>query len=67
MLAISGQITGQNLTINGLAKSTYGVYAMAGGQIHLQGDLNIDMGSPERVAMATQHDDGYAPGVIEAD
>jgi len=67
LLAISGQITGQNLTINGLAKSTYGVYAVAGGQIHLQGDLKIDMGSPDGVAMATEHFDGFAPGVIDAD
>lgn len=67
LLAISGQITGQNLTINGLPNSTYGVYAVTGGQIHLQGDLSIDMGSPDGVAMATAHFDGFAPGVIDAD
>lgn len=67
LLAIGGQLNGKNVNIKGLADSTYGVYALAGGQIHLQGDLNIDMGSPEGVAMSTENLDGYAPGMINAD
>ncbi|WP_312760093.1 autotransporter outer membrane beta-barrel domain-containing protein [Pantoea brenneri] len=67
LLAINGQINGENLTITGLADSTIGAYALSGGQINLHGDLTVDMGSPEGVAIATQHDDGYAPGVIAAD
>ncbi|UIL54915.1 MULTISPECIES: autotransporter outer membrane beta-barrel domain-containing protein [Pantoea] len=65
--ALGGQINGENLTITGLPDSTIGVYAMAEGEVNLQGDLTIDMGSPEGVAMATQHNEGYAPSVINAD
>lgn len=61
-----GVINGDALTITG-ASNTYGVYSMADSQINLTGDLTIDMGSPDGVAMATQHDDGYAPSVINAD
>lgn len=61
-----GVINGDALTITGTS-NTYGIYSMADSQVRLTGDLSVDMGSPEGVAMATQHNDGYAPSVINAD
>lgn len=65
--ATGGTINGSGLTITGSADNTIGVYAMADGVVNLQDGLTIDMGSPEGIAMATQHNDGYSPSVISAD
>ncbi|MGC0805331.1 autotransporter outer membrane beta-barrel domain-containing protein [Pantoea agglomerans] len=61
-----GTVNGDAMTITGPENDT-GVYAMAGGKANLTGDLTIDMGSPNGIAMATQYDDGYAAGVITTD
>lgn len=61
-----GVINGDALTITG-SGSSVGVYSMTDSQVNLTGDLTIDMGSPDGLAMATQHNDGYAPSVISAD
>lgn len=65
--AMGGTINGEGLAITGAADSTIGIYAMTEGVVKLQDGLTIDMGSPEGVAIATQHDDGYAASVITAD
>ncbi|MEM6052260.1 autotransporter outer membrane beta-barrel domain-containing protein [Erwinia sp. P7711] len=61
-----GVINGDALTITG-SGSSVGVYAGTDSQVNLTGDLTIDMGSPAGIAMATQHDEGFAPSVISAD
>jgi len=63
---LGGVINGNALTIAGSSPSV-GVYAMADGKVNLTGDLTIDMGSPDALAMSTQYYAGYAPGVISAD
>ena len=60
-----GTINGQNLSIAGTA-GTRGVYAMTNSQIDLTGDLQITMASPDQMAIATQHDNGYAASRINA-
>ena len=65
--AYGGQINGENLAITGLPESTIGIYAMTAGQVNLRGDLTIDMGSPDGIAMANEYNDGYTPSVINAD
>lgn len=61
----SGKITGDNLTITGAA-GTRGVYAMTNSQIDLTNDLVIQMATPDQMAIATQHDAGYAASRINA-
>lgn len=58
-----GQVIGDNLTITGAAGSR-GVYAMANSQIDLTGDTTIRMASPSEIAIATQHNNGYAASRI---
>lgn len=60
-----GIINGDALTITGSTNS-HGVYAIADGKVNLTGDLAIDMGSPDGVAMIAPYAEGYAPGVISA-
>lgn len=60
-----GTITGDNLRIKG-GKGTRGVYAMSDSRIELTGDLDINMASPAQMAIATQHDEGYAASQINA-
>nr|ELR9634729.1 pertactin family autotransporter [Citrobacter farmeri] len=60
-----GKITGDNLTITGAA-GTRGVYAMTNSQIDLTNDLVINMSTPDQMAIATQHNDGYAASRINA-
>lgn len=54
-----GRITGDSLAITGAAGAR-GIYAMTNSQIDLTSDLVIDMSTPDQMAIATQHDDGYA-------
>lgn len=60
-----GKITGDNLSITGAA-GTRGVYAMTNSQIDLTNDLVINMSTPDQMAIATQHNDGYAASRINA-
>ena len=60
-----GKIAGDNLTITGAA-GTRGVYAMTNSQIDLTNDLVINMSAPDQMAIATQHNDGYAASRINA-
>lgn len=39
---------------------------MTNSQIDLTSDLVIDMSTPDQMAIATQHDDGYAASRINA-
>lgn len=65
--AMGGTINGNGLTITAGAENTIGIFAMAEGVVNLQDALTIDMGSPEGIAIATQHNDGYAASVISAE
>ncbi len=58
-----GRITGDSLAITGAAGAR-GIYAMTNSQIDLTSDLVIDMSTPDQMAIATQHDDGYAASRI---
>ncbi|MBA7984070.1 autotransporter outer membrane beta-barrel domain-containing protein [Escherichia coli] len=60
-----GRITGDSLAITGAAGAR-GIYAMTNSQIDLTSDLVIDMSTPDQMAIATQHDDGYAASRINA-
>lgn len=60
-----GRITGDSLAITGAAGAV-GIYAMTNSQIDLTSDLVIDMSTPDQMAIATQHDDGYAASRINA-
>lgn len=60
-----GVMTGENLTITGGA-GTRGVYAMTNSQIDLTGDLTVNMATANEIAIATQHNDGYAASRINA-
>ncbi|WP_407657450.1 autotransporter outer membrane beta-barrel domain-containing protein [Limnobaculum xujianqingii] len=60
-----GVITADNLTVNGAA-ATRGVYAMTNSQIDLTGNTTIAMANPLDMAIATQHNDGYAASRINA-
>lgn len=48
------------------AAGAVGIYAMTNSQIDLTSDLVIDMSTPDQMAIATQHDDGYAASRINA-
>src|SRR5690606_35553457 len=56
---------GDNISITG-AEGSVGVYAMYNGQVDLTGDLDIGMSSPMQLAIATQHNNGYAASRIKA-
>ena len=60
-----GVITGENLSVTG-ATGSRGVYAMTNSQIDLTGDLIINMATADQIAIATQHNDGYAASRINA-
>lgn len=60
-----GVMTGDNISVTGAA-GTRGVYAMTNSQIDLTGDLTINMATADQIAIATQHNDGYAASRINA-
>lgn len=60
---LGGVINGEDISING-PDTALGVFAQAGGQANLTGDLSINMASLDGIAIATLYDEGYAPGVI---
>lgn len=60
-----GVITGENISVTGAA-GTRGIYAMTNSRIDLTGDLTINMATADQIAIATQHNDGYAASRINA-
>lgn len=60
-----GVITGENISVTGAA-GTRGIYAMTSSLIDLTGGLTINMATADQIALATQHNDGYAASRINA-
>ena len=65
-LSGAGRITRDSLAITTGAARSRGIYAMTNSQIDLTTDLVIDMNYTDQMAIAAQHDDGYAASRINA-